>query len=163
MLNMFNTGKYEYSRWCFMQYHCKIVFPHKCKISLQYHSAEDEKMPMMCYHLRSCVPKLVKRSQLSSTTLITSQLILSFHKSIFQVWVPTGEEQLYWSPVSFLFDQTFWFHISPSLSSSQSRQQPGWLTLAMFSTPPFIFFGQAHLIGSLASRFDFIPEKKKIF
>ena len=30
-------------------------------LSLQYHSAEDEKMPMMCYHLRSCVPKLVKR------------------------------------------------------------------------------------------------------
>ena len=30
--------------------------------SLQYHSADDEKMPMMCYHLRSCVPKLVKRS-----------------------------------------------------------------------------------------------------
>ena len=27
----------------------------------QYYSAEDEKKPMMCYHLRSCVPKLVKR------------------------------------------------------------------------------------------------------
>merc|ERR1719234_1420008 len=29
----------------------------------KYHNAEDEKMPMMCYHLRSCVPKLVKRSE----------------------------------------------------------------------------------------------------
>ena len=34
-------------------------------LSLQYHSADDEKMPMMCYHLRSCVPKLVKRSRIN--------------------------------------------------------------------------------------------------
>ena len=48
--------------------------------SLQYHSAEDEKMPMMCYHLRSCVPKLVKRfffTQLISSTLITPPWLFS--------------------------------------------------------------------------------------
>ena len=29
----------------------------------QYHNLTDAKNPQMCYHLRSCVPKLVKRSE----------------------------------------------------------------------------------------------------
>ena len=35
-----------------------ILFLHS-----QYHNSTDVKNPQMCYHLRSCVPKLVKRSE----------------------------------------------------------------------------------------------------
>ena len=33
------------------------------KYNCKYYNATDEKRQQMCYHLRSCVPKLVKKSE----------------------------------------------------------------------------------------------------
>ena len=88
----------KWREWTFL---CSITKKKKKKrrenFSFQYHSADDEKMPMMCYHLRSCVPKLVKRSRINFLSFT-----YFFYKIFFQVWMPPGKEQLHRSQVSFL-------------------------------------------------------------
>ena len=126
-------GQYEYS-WLRHGLSCsgdaKLYFLTLiiCHFSLQYHNAEDEKMPMMCYHLRSCVPKLVKRSNSKHPPFCKCG------KSVFQVWVPTGEEQLYRPQVGFYSTQFLIF-----LSSSQF-----WV-LGFYSTQFLTFLSSSQL------------------
>jgi len=70
----------------------------------KYHDAADEKMPMMCYHLRSCVPKLVKRSEcpLEKNNYIDHRLFVQTDPDCRQFCEDTADCRFYyWYPIDY--------------------------------------------------------------
>lgn len=70
----------------------------------KYHPADDEKMPMMCYHLRSCVPKLVKRSEcpLEKNNYIDHRLFVQSDRLCREICSETPECRFYyWYPIDY--------------------------------------------------------------
>ena len=120
--------------------------------SLQYHSAEDEKMPMMCYHLRSCVPKLVKRF-LQSTHRCSSMVVFTnlFPRSECPLEKNNYIDHRWVFNYSLLFTMHcnggFLIAFPASLESESfkasglgklTRQQPAFLALEMFTRHIFL-------------------------
>jgi len=76
---------------------------HMCSF-YKYHSAEDEKQPMMCYHLRSCVPKLVKRSEcpLEKNNYIDHRLFIQSDRQCRAICEETPDCRFYyWYPIDY--------------------------------------------------------------
>jgi len=70
----------------------------------KYHPASDEVMPMMCYHLRSCVPKLVKKSEcpLEKNNYIDHRLFIQEDRACRAICEETPDCRFYyWYPIDY--------------------------------------------------------------
>jgi len=70
----------------------------------KYHNSEDDKQPMMCYHLRSCVPKLVKRSEcpLEKNNYIDHRLFVQSDRQCRSICEETPDCRFYyWYPIDY--------------------------------------------------------------
>ena len=70
----------------------------------QYIPDTDERQPMFCYHLRSCVPKLVKRSEcpLEKNNYIDHKLFVQSDRQCLAICQETPDCRFYyWYPIDY--------------------------------------------------------------
>jgi len=70
----------------------------------RYYGPEDEKQPLLCYHLRSCVPKLVKRAEcpLEKNNYIDHRLFTQSDRQCRAICEETPDCRFYfWYPIDY--------------------------------------------------------------
>lgn len=84
---------------------CMMTCSHNSMCSYyKYFSKDDERQPMLCYHLRSCVPKLVKRSKcpLEKNNYIDHKLFVQSDRQCLATCQETPDCRFYyWYPIDY--------------------------------------------------------------